>query len=191
MAAGICPLVAVQILCAGLCGFAPWCEATFFVQRRGDAKKGESFRVKGGRLLENSEGLRQMSGRLRLRRISTGTRFLGKAIPFVGKAANDVGNATNDVGNATNDVGNAMNDVGKATNDVGNAMNDVGNAMNDVGKATNDVGKAANDVGNATNDVGNATNDVGNAIQLFPASASPYSLSTNDLGFHAKTQYFR
>ena len=142
MAAGICPLVAVQILCAGLCGFAPWCEATFFVQRRGDAKKGESFRVKGGRLLENSEGLRQMSGRLRLRRISTGTRFLGKAIPFVGKAANDVGNATNDVGNATNDVG-------------------------------------------------NATNDVGNAIQLFPASASPYSLSTNDLGFHAKTQYFR
>ena len=135
MAAGICPLVAVQILCAGLCGFAPWCEATFFVQRRGDAKKGESFRVKGGRLLEKSEGLRQMSGRLRLRRVSTGTRFLWKAIPFVGKA------------------------------------------MNDVGKATNDVGKAAN--------------DVGNAIQLFPASALPYSVSTNDLGFHAKTPYFR
>lgn len=44
------------------------------------------FGEKCGRLLENSEDFRQNGGRLGLGRVSTGTRFLGKAIRLLGKA---------------------------------------------------------------------------------------------------------
>ena len=57
----------------------------FLPPRSEGAKKWETFRENGGRLLENALGIRQKSGRLRLRKVSAGTKFFGKGIPVLWK----------------------------------------------------------------------------------------------------------